>query len=91
MQPTPEVSMSDSEYAAPPCSPIPAIQSAVLNIGTAASDCGSARDAWIESNWADAVVWINNAISQLESAREKIEVHKANAAGQAPAAHKETV
>lgn len=70
--------MSDSEYAAPPCSPIPAIQSAVLNIGTAASDCGSARDAWIESNWADAVMWINNAISQLESARAKIEAHTAN-------------
>jgi hypothetical protein len=72
--------MSDSEYAAPPCSPIPAIQSAVLNIGTAASDCGSARDAWIESNWADAVMWINNAISQLESARAKIEAHTANTA-----------
>lgn len=71
--------MSDSEYAAPPCSPIPAIQSAVLNIGTAASDCVSARDAWIESNWDDAVMWINNAISQLESARAKIEAHKANA------------
>lgn len=77
--------MSDSEYAAPPCSPIPAIQSAVLNIGTAASDCGSARDAWIESNWADAVMWINNAISQLESARAKIEAHTANAAGQGAA------
>jgi hypothetical protein len=70
--------MSDSEYAAPPCSPIPAIQSAVLNIGTAASDCGSARDAWIESNWDDSVMWINNAIAQLESARAKIEAHKPN-------------
>ena len=27
---------------------IPAIESAGINIGTAASDCGSARDAWIE-------------------------------------------
>ena len=58
---------------------IPAIESAVINIGTAASDCGSARDAWIESNWADAVMWINNAISQLESARAKIEAHTENA------------
>ena len=70
--------MSDSEYAAPPCSPIPAIQSAVLNIGTAASDCTSASDAWIDANWDDAVMWINNAISQLESARAKIQSHVAN-------------
>ena len=70
--------MSDSEYAEPHCSPIPAIQSAVLNIGTAASDCVSARDAWIEANWDDSVLWINNAIAQLESARAKIEAHKAN-------------
>ena len=71
--------MSGSEYSPPSGSPIPAIQSAVLNIGTAASDCGSARDAWIEANWGDAVMWINNAISQLESARAKIKSHKANA------------
>ena len=58
---------------------ITAIESAVINIGTAASDCGSARDAWIESDWADAVMWINNAISQLESARSKIEAHTENA------------
>jgi hypothetical protein len=61
------------------CSQVPAIESAVLNIGTAASDCGSARNAWIDANWNDAVMWINCAIAQLESARAKIEAHKANA------------
>ena len=75
--------MSDSEYAAPPFSPIPAIQSAVLNIGTAANDCGSARDAWIDANLDDAVMWINCAIAQLESARAKIQSHVANAENQA--------
>jgi hypothetical protein len=67
-----EVGSDRAEY-------IPAIQSAMLNIGTAASDCGSARDAWTDANWDDAVMWINNAISQLESARAKIEAHRANA------------
>jgi hypothetical protein len=61
------------------CSQVPAIESAVLNIGTAASDCGSARDAWIDANWNDAVMWINCAIAQLESARAKIQSHVANA------------
>ena len=61
------------------CSPIPAIQSAVLNIGTAASDCASARDAWIDANWDDALMWTNCAIAQLESARAKIQAHVANA------------
>jgi len=49
--------------------PIPAIQSAVLNIGTAMHDCESAREAWIKSNWSDATMWISNAIAQLESAK----------------------
>ena len=61
------------------CSQVPAIQSAVLNIGTAASDCGSARNAWIDANWDDAVMWIDCAIAQLESARAKIKSHIANA------------
>jgi hypothetical protein len=76
--------MSDSESVATPCSPIPAILSAVLNIGTAACFCGSARDALTDANWADAdaVMWINNAISQLESARAKIEARKANVTNQ---------
>jgi hypothetical protein len=56
---------------------IPAIGSAVLNIGTAANDCASAREAWIEESWGDAVMWINCAIAQLESARAKIKAHAA--------------
>ena len=59
-----------------PCSAIPAIQSAVLNIGTAMSDCESARDAWIDEKWNDATMWIGNAIAQLESARAKIYAHQ---------------
>ena len=64
------------EFAALADSAIPAIQSAVLNIGTAMSDCESARDAWIEANWNDATIWISNAISQLESAKAKIYAHQ---------------
>lgn len=56
--------------------PISAIESAVLNIGTAANDCASARDAWIDENWNDATMWISNAIAQLESARAKIYAHQ---------------
>ena len=48
------------------------LQSAVLNIGTAMSDCESARDAWFEGNWNDVTMWIRNAIAQLESAKAKI-------------------
>lgn len=61
---------------AAPCSAIPSIQSAVLNIGTAMSDCESAREAWIEANWNDATMWISNAIEQLQSARSKIYRHQ---------------
>lgn len=57
-------------------SAITAIRSAVLNIGTAMSDCESARDSWIEGNWNDATMWISNAIAQLESAKAKIYAHQ---------------
>lgn len=62
-------------FAASPNPAIPAIESAVLNIGTAMSDCESARDAWIEAKWNDATMWISNAIAQLESAKAKIYAH----------------
>jgi hypothetical protein len=52
------------------------LQSAVLNIGTAMSDCESARDAWGKGNWNDATMWIRNAIAQLESAKAKIYAHQ---------------
>jgi len=52
--------------------PLPPILSAVLKIGTAMSDCESARDAWIDANWSDATMWISKAITQLESAKAKI-------------------
>lgn len=54
--------------------PIPAIESAALNIETAASDIGLARDACDEEHWTEAVVWIANAISQLTSAKRKIAI-----------------
>ena len=56
-------------------SAIPAIQSAALNIGTAARDADNALECWDEEKWEDAVMWINNAIAQLESARAKIMTH----------------
>lgn len=67
---------AEAGFAGAHGSAIPAIQSAVLNIGTAMSDCESARDAWIESNWNDATMWLSNAISQLESAKAKIYAHQ---------------
>lgn len=57
-------------------SAIPAIQSAVLSIGTAIKDCISAREAWIDKNWNDATMWISNAIAQLEAAKAKIYAHQ---------------
>lgn len=56
--------------------PISAIDSAFLNIGTALNDCLLAREAWGDKDWDDAVMWINNAIAQLESARAKIIDHE---------------
>jgi hypothetical protein len=64
-----------NELAAPSGSAIPAIQSAALNIGTAARDADNALECWDEEKWEDSVMWINNAIAQLESARAKITAH----------------
>jgi len=57
-------------------SPIPAIESAILNIGTAVNDCEWAKSKWIDGEWNDCTMWISNAISQLESARAKIYAHQ---------------
>lgn len=54
---------------------LPVIQSAALNIRTAARDADNALECWDEEKWVDAVMWINNAIDQLESARAKITTH----------------
>lgn len=70
------IKASQAAVLAPaPCSAIPAIQSAALNIGTAARDADNALECWDEEKWTDAVVWIDNAIAQLESARAKISAH----------------
>jgi hypothetical protein len=57
-------------------SPIPPIESAILNIGTAVNDCEWAKSKWIDGEWNDCTMWISNAIAQLESARSKIYAHQ---------------
>lgn len=56
-----------------PCSHIPAIESAYLNLGTALNDIEMARVKWEDDDMADAAMWIGNAIAQLESAKAKVE------------------
>lgn len=68
-------SAPEPELAAVAGSAIPAIQSAALNLGTAARDADTALECWDDEKWADSVMWINNAIAQLESARAKITAH----------------
>lgn len=51
---------------------VPEIESAALNIVTATRDVDSALECWRDENWSDSLMWINNAIAQLESARAKI-------------------
>lgn len=58
-----------------PGSKISAIKSAALNIGTAARASDAALECWDDENWSSSVMWINNAIAELESARTKITVH----------------
>lgn len=60
-------------------SAFPAIQSAALNLVTAARDADNALECWDEKKWEDSVMWINNAIAQLESARAKITDHASRA------------
>lgn len=55
---------------------IPPIQSAYLNISTAISDAESAIDAWENEKWANAVMSIDLALEQLQSARYKIQQYK---------------
>lgn len=66
-----------------PATEVSQIDSALLCINTAGKDCDSARIAWEDSNWADALQWIGFAIQQLESAKAKISVHTAEK-GQVP-------
>jgi hypothetical protein len=55
---------------------IPPIQSAYLNILTAVSDADDAKDAWGRYRWDDAIMHIDLAIEQLQSAKYKIQHHK---------------
>jgi len=52
--------------------PIPTIQSAYLCIQTAKSDCNTALYKHEQGMWADAHMWVENAISQLMSAKYKL-------------------
>lgn len=64
--------------------PIPAIQSAYLNLKTAIADSESAMCEWEVCQWPSAVMWIENAQSQLASAKAKIEAHAARITPQPP-------
>jgi len=56
--------------------PVPQIHSAYLNISTAISDTESALDAWESEKWDEAVMSIDLALEQLQSAKYKIQHHK---------------
>jgi len=55
--------------------PIPAIQSAYLNLTQTQRDCEWAKDAYGDDRLPDCLMWIDNALSQLQSARAKIAAH----------------
>jgi hypothetical protein len=52
------------------------IQSAYLDILAAVSDADDAKDAWGQNRWDDAVMHIDLAIEQLQSAKYKIQNHQ---------------
>lgn len=56
--------------------PIEAIQSAYLCITTAQSDCDMALLKYRQEMWEDAHTWVENAISQLMSAKYKLWMHE---------------
>lgn len=64
-----------SELGGAPGSAIPEITSAYLNLGGARSDALMAESAWEDENWPDALMWIEEGIRQLSSARAKIKRH----------------
>jgi len=51
---------------------IPAIQSAYLCIKTARSDCETAMFKYERAEWADAHMWVENAISQLQFSKYQL-------------------
>ena len=55
--------------------PIPPIQSAYLNIKTARNDALDAIDDYHKDRMEDCKMWVDNAISQLQSASAKIGAH----------------
>lgn len=59
----------------------PPLVSATINIDTARSDAVSALDSLDSDDYENAVIWLNNAIAQLESARAKISAHAASLGG----------
>jgi len=60
--------------------PIPEIQSAYLNLRQSQSDADYAVEKFLLGDRKEAVIWINAAIAQLESARAKIEKGKGGGA-----------
>lgn len=55
--------------------PIPAIESAYLNMSGAAKRCRAAMDAWETDAWPTCLEFIEWAIEDLEAAKGKIERH----------------
>lgn len=58
--------------------PISDIESACFNISTARNDAEYAACMVAAENLPEALVWIGNAINQLEAARGKIQRHQTN-------------
>ena len=55
--------------------PLPPIMSAYLNIKTARNDALDALDDYQKDRMEDCKIWVDNAISQLQSASAKIGAH----------------
>jgi len=55
--------------------PLPPIMSAYLNIKTARNDALDALDDYQKDRMDDCKMWVDNAISQLQSASAKIGAH----------------
>ena len=54
------------------CSALPSIESAVLNLNTAKRECWTGAEFLLSADVAEALICIDSALEQLQSAREKI-------------------
>ena len=56
----------------PGCSALTSIESAVLNLNTAKRECWTGAEFLLSADVAEALICIDSALEQLQSAREKI-------------------